>query len=276
VAPGYRSLQLAVFNAEPISILIDIAENTDFHGIVLCGVLEHGLLPEVWTPTATGERPDPLLRYYRAEWGPQGRLNRFVNNLLEENFVMVDKRFAPHITLPDILRGDWPTQWIWTRTDRTQIVAYENIDLASYGRNHLHILVETLDARLKYPGYANWPSIDALQALDRYVAKIQDRGGRVVFIRPVTTGEYGQYLDQRFPRAKFWDEFARHTSGLAIHFEEIQELASMTCADGSHLYHRDCKRFTHAVAAELRRRGVLPGVGPDLRRMSETIAEIGR
>ncbi len=95
--------------------------------------------------------------------------------------------------------------------------------------------------------------------LEEMVARIQSRGGDVVFLRLPSSGPTRQVENTEFPRAGEWDALANRTRAIAIHFEDYSELARYSCPDGSHLDYRDAPPFTRSVAAlvkdKLRERG---------------------
>lgn len=258
LAPNHRFLQLAVFNAEPLVCLQDIAMNTDFSGTIVCTFLEYSLLPDAWLPTERTPYRTELVNYYHRDWGPKLKVDRWFSTLIQSNTVLSSPDLAPHEALPDIVRGEWPPQWVWTEADRTQRVDYHGIDLEEYKKVQLSKLKGIIAKHKSYPSYASWPDFVALKKLDEFVQRIQTRGGKILFIRPTTSGDFHREVVQSFPRARFWDVFAANTSAQTIHFEDIPEFAQFDCADGSHLFYDDAKLFTRVLVRELRNRGFMP------------------
>jgi hypothetical protein len=87
--------------------------------------------------------------------------------------------------------------------------------------------------------------------MEPYVAAIQARGGRVLFVRLPVSGECLAYEEQTFPKQEYWDAFAARTSALCLHFRDLPALAGFDCPDTSHLDRRDAPRFTAALAKVL-------------------------
>ena len=257
-APDREFLQLAIFNAEPLVCLQDIALNTQFAGTIVCTFLEYSLLSDAWLPTEREPYRTGLVNYYHQDWGPKLKIDRWFSNLIQSSSVLSSPELAPHEAFPDIVRGEWPPQWVWTNIDRTQRVDYRGIDfLEEYKKIQLSKLKKIIEKHKAYPSYENWPDLDALKKLDGFVQRIQSRGGKVLFIRPTTSGDFHQEVIKSFPRERFWDVFATNTSAQTIHFEDIPELASFECADGSHLFHDDAKTFTSVLVRELKQRDML-------------------
>ncbi len=90
-----------------------------------------------------------------------------------------------------------------------------------------------------------------LPRLRQTVAAIEQRGGRVVFIAMPTSGMIREIDDIRYPRAQFWDEFARGVGARVVRASDLPALKDVQCPDGSHLDRRDRVRVTKALAAQL-------------------------
>ncbi|MDQ3917245.1 MAG: hypothetical protein M3348_01975, partial [Acidobacteriota bacterium] len=83
--------------------------------------------------------------------------------------------------------------------------------------------------------------------------EIEKRGGRVLFVRMPVSGPLWERLETAYPKASYWDEFARRTRFRTVHFKDYPGL-QVECPDYSHLDARDAPRFTAALAnAALRR-----------------------
>jgi hypothetical protein len=79
----------------------------------------------------------------------------------------------------------------------------------------------------------------------------------VVFVRYITTGEHYELDEKYYPKSKYWDQFAKKTEAVTIHFKDVPELSNFECPDTSHLDFRDAPRFTVSLGHELRRLGVI-------------------
>ena len=90
-----------------------------------------------------------------------------------------------------------------------------------------------------------------------FVRKIQGRGGRVVFLHMPISGRLLERDRLCAPKKYYWDQFARQSSAICIHFEDVESLRHFECPDDSHLDQRDDPRFTNALLDELVRRNVL-------------------
>ena len=88
------------------------------------------------------------------------------------------------------------------------------------------------------------------------VRRIQNRGGKVAFVRLPTTGEYYELDQRQYPRERYWDRFAALTSAQMLHFQDVPALRDFDCPDGSHLDYRAKPRFTGLLIKALERQGL--------------------
>jgi hypothetical protein len=94
------------------------------------------------------------------------------------------------------------------------------------------------------------------------VAKIQARGGQVVFVRFPVGGPLKGLEDKLTPRAQTWDPLTKATQAPAIHFEDYPELASFSCPEWSHLSAADSVEFTKRLVPHLRKALKMPNPEP--------------
>ena len=76
------------------------------------------------------------------------------------------------------------------------------------------------------------------------VAKIQSRGGKVLFLRCPSTEELRAIENRKQPREKYWDRLLVETGAPGIHFEDYPELSHFDCPEWSHLTRSDAVTFT--------------------------------
>lgn len=93
---------------------------------------------------------------------------------------------------------------------------------------------------------------EILERIDHAVSRIQQRGGRVIFVRFPVDGKVKQLEQKRCPRPEYWDVLVARTKAITIHFDDYPSLSNFHCPDGSHLDYRDAPRFTIALALILK------------------------
>jgi len=249
-ASEHEIINLCIRGLHPMAVLRDIAVNTDFGGVVVCSVTAEGLLPEQWDHAA------PWVEFYHREYGPARHWEQSLALLVEPRLCILTPMLALQNIGPDLLRGEWPRQLFRTLPSREQVARYRDYPLEELRASQLRFIARMMNHFEETEGYGDWPA--GIEAIDAWVRRIEDRGGRVVFYRAVTSGEYHGVEVETFPREQFWDVFAENISAPAVHFQDVPELAAMETAEGSHLYRDDAVIFSRVIARELKALGVLP------------------
>jgi hypothetical protein len=248
--PDYRVVQLAMGARGPVATLADLADDARWRRIVICSANELYLHRDHWADQ------QEYVDYYHRKSTLDRRLNRLVDCFVQSRLVLVHPRVSFLNTLAGLARdGRFPEmEYLVTHYDRSISADYRAIpDLATLRAQAIE------NSRRLYAAVgetADW--LEDLGAIELSVRRIQSRGGRVVFVRLVSTDESYELSERYFPKTDFWDRFAAETEAVAIHFRDVPTLAGFDCPDTLHLDYRDTGRFTHALVDELVRRGVLP------------------
>jgi hypothetical protein len=72
-------------------------------------------------------------------------------------------------------------------------------------------------------------------SVKRDVDKILARGGRVIFIRPPSTGFFWEIEQKGFPRYAYWERLLTLTGCKGIYFKDYPSTANLDCPEWSHL-----------------------------------------
>ncbi len=267
---GLDPVQLAVDGGNFVPVLADLATDPDMHGTVIVDVSDHLL-----TGSDGLDRTRALVHAWRTlgaapAWtfaGAEGRLTWALHARLRS----YADGASPWSSLRSrLLQRDPVPQYLVTLPDRSRYADYGRVPMPDFylarvmrnlgqrvsvppGTTHtaleawLHRRIEALPPMLEQvPAY-----LDAVVALARQARRVQERGGRVLFVRMPTSGLVTELEERRFPRERFWDELARNVGAPAVHFADDPALRQFHCPDGSHLDVRDRARFTSALAAAL-------------------------
>lgn len=97
--------------------------------------------------------------------------------------------------------------------------------------------------------------VENARVLAAMVRRIEDRGGRVIFVMFPRSGLVRAADDIRYPRTVFWDRMLPLVGGKGVYFADEPTLRDFTCPDGSHLDVRDKRRFTEALVEVLKSHG---------------------
>jgi hypothetical protein len=168
-------------------------------------------------------------------------------------------------------------QYLQTLSDRSRRADYARLDihgfyldrvsrhLGSLDRSapHLDSQARFLDLQSRVATLSAEDDSEFMRSLDRvmaWVRRIEQRGGRVLFVQFPTSGLIREIDQRRFPRQLFWNRLQARMGAAALHVQDHSDLARFECPDGSHLDQRDRVGFTTALLQRLQ-----PQLGKSLR-----------
>lgn len=264
---GQRPVQLCLVGSCVYPILKSLADDTSFHGTVLCDLVP-GLLmvPSMAPPYHNSEA---ALERARTQTKAQ-RWSHFISLPLEYSFASLQQE---DLTLSALLHGlPIPNR------QRAQIGPplppdFYSIDADRRARMEERVLTDAaLRDHIKHgwvplftpPPKPHWiPDAafgDFMQklvegrfaAMAAAVSAIRDRGGRVVFLRMPSSGDLRVVEDKLTPRAAIWERLLRESGAPGIDAEDHQELNNFDLPEWSHLSAKDSVEFTHRLVPHLR------------------------
>lgn len=246
---GREAVMLAVIATYPIAALRALAEDPTFHGLAIVGIDSRGLSRAQW------DTQQPWFDHYAKRWTFARKLHRLLLTPLQEHLALMRFRFAWAQMLRRQLRGaGLPiNDYVHLRADRLGMIDYSRADVAAIRELRIR------DVR-KYPRgepAAQW--LQALEQVSQWVRTIQARGGQVVLFREPLNGEHLLLEETKYPRAEYWDAYARVAPMPLIDFRDEPAFAQIELPDMSHIEGRDVPRFTRVLLDALGRRGILAG-----------------
>lgn len=244
--PTHQFAQLAISGLKPVATLRDLAEDRSFRGTVICAITAHGLLPSTWEDQQGHVRAFHEARRTWNTW-----VNNQLGNLVDRSFVVTNssvgwKRVAQSLVERRQLPRPSPIQSAFDRSGSLDFSTWEpgyREKRIARRRSVLEALTVSRD---------EW--LAGLSEIEQMVTRIQERGGRVAFVRFPTTDEHWELDERYFPRARFWDVFVDRTSATTLHFADVPSLTRFDCPDTSHIDARDVAEFTREVLNELQQR----------------------
>lgn len=252
---GRRPVQLAMPGMSGQVFLRDLADNTDFGGLVLIDVT-----PEQFFREGRGNPEfEGVLDYWEDE-GPARRLGHRAAQWMSHELAFMDDQYSltaliDQLDVPNrgAIRGPylWPWKLSETHAGR-QTVLWREIERNAALRDHA--VKVWLAGRPKPPADALIAGI--VEDISDSVATIRRRGGDVVLIRPPSSGAYYEREQRNVPRARSWDRMLREAGVFGIHFEDYPEMQGLELPELSHLTREDAARFTRAYVGVLRERYV--------------------
>lgn len=251
--PDYRIVQLAIEGTYSFATLRDLVNDERFTGIIICSI--HPL----WVSRCY-ETQQPYVDFYQntylSGWQTDKECNRLISTFLQKNFVI----FYPTLRLDNIVsslirKRSLPSlDYLITHSDRSRSADYTKYpDIVAHRQRRMGRERELYTENHLTP--EEW--LDRAMETEPLVQAIQSRGGQVIFVRYITTEEHYELDQKYYPKKDCWDQFAKMTSAVTVHFEDVPELSSFNCPDTMHLDFRDAPRFTVALGNELCRLGVI-------------------
>jgi len=264
---GRRPIQLALPGMSGQRFLADLANRSNFAGLVLIDVTPQQLFRE-----GPG---NPEFEGVLDVWDQRGPAERFgheVGVFLSRYLAFLDDQYTPlqlinQLDLPNRegVVGPYLRPWKLSEShDDRQTMLWREIETNERLRAHA-IHVWTFRKLPPPPDEALIAKICA--DVRDSVAKIRARGGDVVFIRPPSTGTYYEREQIQTPRATTWDRLLRESGTFGIHFEDYPEMQGLELPELSHLTREAATEFTRAYV------GVLTSQFPELKRVPGAEAE---
>ena len=246
-APGWRGGELAINGVKAPGILDDLADDEHFHGLAVVDLVEWDFGGD-----DANDARSYVTRFHDLWHAPGAAANRSLAELVQTRLAILAVGGRAFITAL-VHRDGWPPpHWLAYSRQRE-------------GEGDFALVSPKLLAARR----ASWPNMfpapiapDAWLAAARAriepaIAKIRAHGGDVAIIHPPISGSLAAGFDARFPRARYWDAFARSSPALVLHFRDLPGMRDLVCPDDMHLDDRDRPAFTTSLVAALREHGLL-------------------
>jgi len=248
--PRYKPVMLAQNAHYPLAVLRDLANDEQFHGVVLCDIESNGLNRIYF------DHQQALVDYYHTQWSPSWHVHRLLLTLWQEHAVVADPDLGIVATLSRLISGKRPPppDYFHFYANRSGDIDFRKTD-PSAARRHFDELVQ----RDKVPKAMSQPAewFHGLSVVYGWVRKIQARGGKVIFYRSPISGILPKAEAIMYPPAKYWDRFVVTSPAPVIDAERIPQLDAFEEPDDSHLDYRDKPAYTRTLVDVLVSRGLL-------------------
>ncbi len=235
-------VMLAVEGESSLPVLADLAADTTFHGFVAAEML----------PLATFMQAEPVGPYVKAarearqspakRWEAVLRLNGPSHLVFRRPELQVDRLITMALlggTLHPVhyrLRKDLfrPINFAIERKTPNQPAVFDTMTFVSMRRWGVPLVGPALDQRI------------ARIAAD--VKRIQQRGGKVVFLLLSGCGGRKAMEEILYPRPLYWDRLAEVPGVRMIDADAYPEIGGLPCYDGSHIDMHDAPAVTRRIA----------------------------
>jgi hypothetical protein len=237
--------QLAIDGTSPLPVLAHFADDASFRGTIICDINEANLIAKQ-TPSVADQW---IKAYQHSKFNAEFEF--LLNSFVQETFVFRLPELQPiniwqnitntgHLPLPFYLKLHADR---FKAGDYLLLNKYPNYSIAA----HYNMRLE------RHKGmYEGLLPVDQaifesnLQNIQSQVQKIQQRGGKVVFVRFPTSGGILELDEQLLPREQYWNVFAQRVSAIFLHFKDYPDL-QYNLPDGSHLDYRQAVLFTKSL-----------------------------
>jgi hypothetical protein len=251
---GHRPLQLALVGTNPRPVLVRIAEESDFSGLLIVG-----FTPDLYFLDRFGYIPayEKILDFWQDE-SPSERAGHQIGLFLSQHLAFLDEayRLAPlieRIDIPDRPGVRPPYLDVWKLAEHSadrQTRMWPRLVTDQRLRDHARLVWGPFNGEGSEARSVERAIEESRVAID----KIRARGGDVAFIRSPSDGLYLEHERHGWPRARTWDRLLAETGAFGIHFEDYPEMRGLEVPEWSHLSRESATRFTRAYVGVLRER----------------------
>jgi hypothetical protein len=264
---GQRPTQLAIVGSSPYPILADLAADETFHGTVLLDIVPAMYLAPGGPPVEASQKA--LRRYHT--WNHAQRWSHALGVQLESHVAFLKQedltlaKLLEKLPIPNranaMIGPALPPYFYTLDRDRRARMFSEAAIAGTPLQQQVANGWLPLFTMPPPPTFTPLPKFQQMmgQAMEarfrdtaKHIATIQQRGGKVVFLRLPVTGPLVEREEQLAPRAATWDRLLRENNHVpAIHFAEHPELNSFDCPEWSHLSAADSVEFTRRLVPHL-------------------------
>ena len=222
--------QLSRWGSSPLYILKDLIEDSQFGGTVIVTFAPSVFL--VLNSSQTKETKK-YIKYWRDQYHiPSKRTERWLRSFFEPFTFGLHNLHPARIAKRLLLKQELPKPFgFYTRRDRMRYVRPSQnnpTDFETCGDLGLSE-DESIETKVKREQEFN-QLLGDLKILER---RLKANGGRLIFVRMPSEGNFRRLENILFPRARYWDKFGQ--AGFeTIHFEDYPDLQVPTM-DCSHL-----------------------------------------
>jgi len=250
---GQVPVQLALTGTSPRPVLTALGNDPNFRGTLLVDVTDQLFFAPDGAPQE--RKAHERLRAW-PKWSLAQQASFWLDQKLESRLVMLDEEeltlnaFCKKLPLPN--RPGVRSFPAFADNFATNGADRQSAFTASFLRSpaqqaQMKAAWRKLGAAETKRGAGGDTLLAQLRGIKRAVDQIRGRGGRVLFLRFPSTGEFLAAETRCYPRALFWDRLLAYTQAPGIHYADYPALAHFDCPEWSHLAPADAAAFTEAL-----------------------------
>jgi hypothetical protein len=265
---GKRPIQLAMPGSAAYPALADLADDTRFHGTIICSVVPHLFFaPSGTFPMDRAEKG--LKRFHNQT--PAQRVSERLAMPLEEHVAfmkpddlsleailnrlsipnrpgaLVLPRFPPYFQTED--RDRRARMWEKCAEPGSELAKRIQqiwLPLFTPPPPPTYVPKDVFFAEMKKGIEKRFADVTAA------VEKIRGRGGKIVFVRFPHSGGLKELEDRMTPREQTWDPLLKMTNAPGIYYSDYPDLSGFNCPEWSHLSAGDSVEFSKRLIPHLR------------------------
>jgi hypothetical protein len=248
---GREPLQLAILGSDPKAILENLVKKTDFKGSVIVDVYPLFFFSPSYPKSAE------WLKIYQ-KFNPSQRVGVWLGIILQEHLAFIRQEdltlntLLENLNIPNRADAKVPMRnpaFMYTLDFNRQgaLNAW-----AAYDKNYQDGIKASWKKIFSDRSASSQETIDGL--IGEYVEMVEElkrRGGRVIFIRPPSSGWLLEKENSLAPRTTTWDLLLKRTGAAGFYFEDYPE-QRLNTSEWSHLNKEDSYLYTNSLAPLLK------------------------
>ncbi len=253
---GRRPIQLALAGMSGQRFLANLANHSDFAGLVLIDIT-----PQQFFREGPGNPDFEGVLDTWEERGPAERVGHEIGVFLSRHFAFLEDQYTLSMLVNQLdipnraeVIGPYLRPWKLSESyDDRQTMMWRQIETNDRLRAHA---IHVWTFRKLPPPPDEKLIANIIADVRNSVERIRARGGEVAFIRLPSTSLYYEREQAQVPRGRTWDRLLRETGSFGIHFEDYPEMQGLELPEQSHLTREAATLFTDAYVKVLRERYV--------------------
>jgi hypothetical protein len=248
--PDRSPIMLANNGAYPVLSLKLLAEDPGFTGDVLMDIDGRGLAKPYFSM-----QPETI-QLAKQGIGPNLSLNRALQSYWQDSAVIAQAKLGLPALMARKLFSAPPPQPDHVRMfpDRSAALDFQtpNLPVEAMRANFAQ---GVLDDYVRNPPPTPTQYLADLAPVASYLSMLRAKGARVWVFASPTNGAHRQADETGYPRAQYWDLFAREVAtpngACAINAMDVSALQEIELPDSSHIDQRDRARYTALIASAM-------------------------
>ena len=243
--PGKKALLLAESGkGSSYPVFKDIVDRTNYQGTIVIDETEETL-------TSYNEQSS-FVKHCHENFSLNRQLNRQISTWLQSNMMFLNPQSSSLRLWGNLASERKLPVPFYTKTlgDRQQFTDYARAQPQALKVLHDERLKGSQDATTRsVPTFAAW--LAKTQHWQPTIAKFQQRGGKVIFVRMPVARDRWEFERQVYPPDRYWQPWMNKFNLKSVHFANYPDLSSFQLPDTSHLDMHDKVAFTRVWLTHL-------------------------